>query len=144
MIKEWLHELWEYRELFYFLVWRDIKIRYKQTILGAAWAVIQPFFTMVVFTLFFGMLAKIPSDEIPYPIFSYSALLPWIYFSGALTNAGNSLITNKDLITKVYFPRVIIPVSSAMSGLVGFAIASVLLLVMMVYYQIQLSWALLF
>lgn len=140
---KWLPELWYYRELFYFLIWRDIKIRYKQTLLGAAWAVIQPFATMIVFTIFFGKLAKIPSDGIPYPIFSYSALLPWIYFSGALTNAGNSLVTNTNLITKVYFPRAIIPASSALSGLVDFAIASVLLFAMMLYYQIPLTWELL-
>ena len=140
---QWLKEYIDYRELFFFLVWRDIKIRYKQTILGASWAVIQPFFTMVVFTLFFGKLAKMPSDGIPYPIFSYSALLPWIYFSGALANAGNSLISNVNLITKIYFPRAIIPASAALSGLVDFAIAFLLLLGMMVYYQIAPTWELL-
>lgn len=143
MKSEWLREFWRYRELFYFLVWRDVKVRYKQTILGAAWAIIQPFFTMIVFTLFFNKLAKMPSDGIPYPIFSYSALLPWTYFSGALTNAGNSLVGNSNLITKVYFPRAIIPASSALSGLVDFGIASVLLLGMMGYYRVQPSWELL-
>ncbi len=139
----WLQEYIEYRELFFFLIWRDIKVRYKQTLLGASWAIIQPFFTMIVFTLLFGKLANMPSDGIPYPIFSYSALLPWIYFSGALTNAGNSLISNVQLISKIYFPRAIIPASSALSGLVDFAIASVLLLGMMMYYGIPLTWKLL-
>lgn len=143
MKNEWIKEFWRYRELFYFLVWRDVKVRYKQTVLGAAWAIIQPFFTMVVFTLFFGKLAKMPSDGIPYPIFSYSALLPWTYFSMALTNSGNSLVGSANLITKVYFPRAIVPASSALSGLVDFAIASVVLLGMMVYYRIQPSLGLL-
>ena len=143
MIKLFIQELYKYRELFFFLVWRDVKVRYKQTLLGAAWAVIQPFFTMIVFTLFFGKLAKMPSDGIPYPIFSYSALLPWTYFSGALTNASNSLVMNKNLITKVYFPRVTIPSAAALSGLVDFSIASLILLAMMVYYKIQPSWELL-
>jgi lipopolysaccharide transport system permease protein len=140
---EWLQEFWRYRELFYFLVWRDVKIRYKQTVLGAAWAIIQPFFIMIIFTLFFGRLAKMPSDGIPYPVFSYSALVPWTYFAGALALAGNSLVGNANLITKVYFPRVTIPASAVLSGLVDFAIASVVLLGMMVYYRIQLSWGLL-
>ena len=133
MKAEWLTELWRYREVFYFLVWRDVKVRYKQTILGGAWAVIQPFFTMLVFTFFFGKLARMPSDGIPYPIFSYSALLPWTYFSGALTFSGNSLINNANLINKVYFPRVAIPTSSVLGGLVDFGVASVVLLGMMVY-----------
>jgi len=140
MKSEWLQEFWHYRELFYFLVWRNVKIRYKQTVLGASWAVIQPFCTMIVFTLFFGRLAKMPSDGIPYPVFSYSALLPWTYFSGALTAAGNSLVGNSNLITKVYFPRATIPTSAALSGLVDFGIASIVLLGMMAYYRIPLSW----
>ncbi|MCZ6678467.1 MAG: ABC transporter permease [Candidatus Poribacteria bacterium] len=139
MKSEWLKEFWRYRELFYFLAWRDVKVRYKQTVLGVAWAVIQPFFTMVVFTIFFGKLAKIPSDGMPYPIFSYCALLPWTYFSGALTNSGNSLVTNADLITKVYFPRVIVPSASVLSGLVDFGIATIILFAMIVYYQVQFS-----
>ena len=138
-----LSEFWQYRELFFFFVWRDIKIRYKQTVLGATWAIIQPFFTMVVFTLFFGKLANMPSDGIPYPIFSYSALVPWTYFSGALSLSGNSLISNSNLLTKVYFPRVAIPASSVLSGLVDFGIASLLLIVMMAYYHIQPGWGLL-
>ena len=140
---EWLREIWQYRELFYFLVWRDVKVRYKQTVLGAAWAVIQPFFTMIVFTIFFQKLAKMPSDGIPYPIFSYSALVPWTYFHMAVTNAGNSLVANSNLLTKVYFPRAAIPASSAFSGIVDFAIASVVLLGIMFYYHYPPTWTML-
>ena len=129
-----LGELWRYRELIYFLIWRDIKVRYKQTILGAAWAIIQPFFTMVVFSIFFGELAKIPSDDIPYPIFSYTALLPWQLFEGGIRKAGKSLVTGRNLITKVYFPRLAVPISSVISGLVDFALAFVVLLGMMWFY----------
>jgi lipopolysaccharide transport system permease protein len=129
-----LRDLWNYRELLYFLTWRDIKVRYKQTILGAAWSVLQPFFTMVVFSIFFGQLAKVPSDGIPYPIFSYCALLPWSYFSGALDRASNSLVGSSHLITKVYFPRLAIPISAVTAGLVDFGIAFVVLLGMMIYY----------
>ncbi|NLI80095.1 MAG: ABC transporter permease [Deltaproteobacteria bacterium] len=143
MRAEVLREFWDYRELFFFLVWKDVKVRYKQTLLGASWAVIQPFFTMVVFTLFFGKLANMPSDGIPYPIFSYSALVPWTYFSGALSLAGNSLVNNTNLLTKVYFPRVAIPASAVMCGLVDFLIAFTVLLAMMVYYGMPLRWDLL-
>lgn len=143
MALESLHEFWRYRELFYFFVWRNVKIRYKQTILGAAWAVIQPLFTMIIFTVFFRQLANMPSDGIPYPIFSYSALLPWTYFATALTIAGNSVVTDRELITKVYFPRLTIPASSVFSGLVDFAIASVVLLGLMVYYRVTPSVGLL-
>jgi len=131
-----LIELWRYRELIYFLIWRDIKVRYKQTILGAAWAIIQPFFTMVVFTIFFGKLAKVPSDNVPYPIFSYTALLPWGLFTKALSDAGRSLISHRAMITKVYFPRLVIPIASVVSGVVDFAIAFAVLVGMMVYYQV--------
>jgi lipopolysaccharide transport system permease protein len=131
-----LRHLWEYRELLYFLTWRDIKVRYKQTALGAAWAVIQPFFTMVVFSLFFGRLAKVPSDGIPYPIFSYAALVPWTFFAQGLNQSSNSLVGNAHLISKVYFPRLVIPISSVLSGLVDFGIAFVVLLGMMVFYGI--------
>ena len=131
-----LRDLWEYRELLYFLTWRDIKVRYKQTALGAAWAVIQPFFTMVVFSLFFGRLAGVPSDGIPYPIFAYSALLPWSYFAGALDRAGNSLVGSANLITKVYFPRLVIPLSAVLAGLLDFAIAFLVLIGMMLFYGI--------
>jgi lipopolysaccharide transport system permease protein len=130
-------ELWAYRELFYFLIWRDIKVRYKQTALGAAWAVIQPFFTMVVFSLFFGKLAEVPSDGIPYPIFSYTALLPWTFFANGLTQASNSVVASANLITKVYFPRLIIPLARILSGLLDFAIAFVVLLGMMLFYNIR-------
>ena len=131
-----LRDLWEYRELLYFLTWRDIKVRYTQTVLGATWAVLQPLFTMVVFSVFFGTLAKVPSDGIPYPIFAYSALLPWQLFAQAMTRSGNSLVANQHLITKVYFPRLIIPISAVLAGLVDFAIAFVVLLGMMFYYGI--------
>jgi homopolymeric O-antigen transport system permease protein len=131
-----LKELWEYRELLYFLVWRDIKVRYKQTVLGAAWAILQPFLTMVVFSIFFGKLAKIPSDGMPYPVFTFCALLPWQLFANALTASGNSLVSNQGLITKVYFPRLVIPISAVLAGLVDFCISFVVLLVMMFYYGI--------
>ena len=131
-----LGELWEYRELFYFLTWRDIKVRYKQTVLGAAWAIIQPFFTMVVFSLFFGKLAKVPSDGIPYPIFAYTALVPWTFFANGLTQSSNSLVGNANLIKKVYFPRLVIPISSVISGTFDFILAFVVLLGMMFYYGI--------
>lgn len=131
-----LAAIWEYRELLYFLIWRDIKVRYKQTVLGAAWAIIQPFLTMVVFSIFFGQLAKIPSDGLPYPIFAYCALLPWQLFSHALIESGNSLVGNQNLITKVYFPRLVIPLAAVLAGLVDFAIAFLVLLGMMAYYGI--------
>jgi lipopolysaccharide transport system permease protein len=127
-------ELWEYRELLYFLTWRDIKVRYKQTILGASWAVIQPFFMMVVFSLFFGKLAKMPSDGIPYPIFAYAALVPWMFFANALTQASNSLITSANLLKKVYFPRLVIPIASVISGAVDFVLAFAVLIGMMLYF----------
>lgn len=138
-----LKELWEYRELLYFLTWRDIKVRYKQTVLGAAWAIIQPFFTMVVFSIFFGYLAKVPSNGLPYPIFAYCALLPWQLFAHSLTESSNSLVANERLITKVYFPRLVIPISAVLAGLVDFAIAFVILLVMMFYYGIAPTMAIL-
>jgi lipopolysaccharide transport system permease protein len=131
-----LNELWHYRELLYFLTWRDIKVRYKQTVLGAAWAIIQPFFTMVVFSLFFGKLAKVPSDGIPYPIFAYTALVPWTFFANGLTQSSNSLVGNANLIKKVYFPRLVIPISSVISGTFDFILAFVVLLGMMLYYGI--------
>jgi lipopolysaccharide transport system permease protein len=134
-----LHELWEYRELFYFLVWRDIKVRYKQTVLGAAWAIIQPFFTMVVFSVFFGHLAKIPSDGIPYPIFSYAALVPWTFFANGLRLASTSLVTSANLIKKVYFPRLAIPIAAVLPGAVDFVLAFLILLGMMLYYGVMPS-----
>src|SRR5438552_1645126 len=136
-----LKELWEYRELLYFLTWRDVKVRYKQTVLGAAWAIIQPFFMMVVFSLFFGRLARVPSDGIPYPVFAYCALLPWQLFAHALSESSNSLVANERLITKVYFPRLCVPISAVLGGLIDFAIAFVILLLMMFYYGIRPTWA---
>ena len=134
-------ELWEYRELLYFLTWRDIKVRYKQTALGAAWAIIQPVFMMVVFSLFFGRLAKVPSDGIPYPVFAFCALLPWQLFAHALTESSNSLVGNQNLITKVYFPRLVVPISAVLGGLLDFLIAFVILLGLMLYYGIVPGWA---
>jgi lipopolysaccharide transport system permease protein len=131
-----LHELWEYRELLYFLVWRDVKVRYKQTVLGAAWAVIQPFMAMVVFSIFFGKLAKMPSDGIPYPLFAYSALVPWSFFANGLSQSSNSLVGSAHLITKVYFPRLVVPISSVISGIVDFVLAFVVLLGMMFYFGV--------
>lgn len=131
-----LRALWEYRQLLYFLTWRDVKVRYKQTVLGAAWAILQPFLTMVVFSLFFGRLAGVPSDGIPYPIFAYCALLPWNFFAGALDRAGNSLVGSANLLTKVYFPRLVIPLSATLAGLLDFAIAFVVLIGMMLFYGI--------
>jgi lipopolysaccharide transport system permease protein len=136
-------ELWEYRELLYFLVWRDIKVRYKQTALGAAWAVLQPVLTMLVFTVFFGRLAKVPSDGIPYPVFVYAALLPWQLFAFALTESANSLVGNQNLIKKVYFPRLVVPLASVLAGLVDFGIAFLVLLALMLYYGIVPSFAIL-
>jgi len=115
-------ELWEYRELVYFLIWRDIKVRYKQTLLGASWAIIQPFLTMVVFSLFFGKLAKVPSDGLPYPIFAYAALVPWTFFANCLAGSSNSMVASANLVKKVYFPRISIPISSVLAGGVDFIV----------------------
>ncbi len=130
-----LRELWEYRELMYFFMWRDIKIRYKQTIMGVSWAIIQPFFTMVIFSLFFGRLAKVPSDGLPYPIFSYAALVPWTFFANALVQASNSLVANANMVKKIYFPRLTVPVATVLSGAVDFSLAFIVLLGMMLYYS---------
>jgi lipopolysaccharide transport system permease protein len=130
-------ELWEYRELVYFFVWRDIKVRYKQTAVGAAWAVLQPLLTMVVFSLFFGRLAHIPSEGLPYAVFYYTALLPWMYFAASLQNTTVTIVENQRLITKVYFPRLALPLSSVLSGLVDFGISFLMLLAIMVYYGIR-------
>ena len=131
-----LPELWAYRDLIYFFVWRDIKVRYKQTAIGAAWAILQPVLTMLVFSLFFGRLAKIPSQGLPYPIFYYCALLPWMYFSTAMQAATNIVVENQRVITKIYFPRVVLPIASVMAGLVDFAISFGVFLVLMAYYRI--------
>ena len=130
-----LRELWEYRELLYFLTWREVKVRYKQTALGAAWAIIQPLFTMLIFSLFFGKLAKVPSDGIPYPLFCLAGLVPWTFFANGLSQASNSLVTSSNLISKVYFPRLTLPVSAVISGAIDFAISFVLLVGMMAYYR---------
>ncbi|HOJ01788.1 MAG TPA: ABC transporter permease [Anaerolineaceae bacterium] len=132
-----LKDLWNYRELIYFFTWRDLKVRYKQTLLGASWAILQPVLTMVVFSIFFGGLAKVPSDGVPYPIFSYTALLPWTLFSKALQDASRSLVSSANIISKVYFPRLILPLSSTLAGLVDFLIAFAVLLLMMVFYGIK-------
>ena len=138
-----LGELWQYRELLFFLAWRDVKVRYKQAVLGIAWAIIQPLMTVVIFSVVFGQLANLPSEGIPYPVFSYAALLPWQLFSGALTRSGSSLVGNATLLTKVYFPRLIIPLSASMSGLIDFSISFVVLLGLMLYYGILPTWAIL-
>ncbi len=129
-----LRDLWQYRELLYVLTWRDIKVRYKQTVIGAAWAIIQPFFTMVVFSIFFGRLAQMPSGGVPYPIFAYSALVPWTYFANALAQASNSVVQHEHIITKIYFPRLTLPLASVLGGLPDFAIAFAVLLGMMWFY----------
>jgi lipopolysaccharide transport system permease protein len=129
-----LHELWAYRELLYFLIWRDVKVRYKQTVLGAAWAIIQPFCTMVVFSLLFGRLANIPSDGVPYPVFSYTALVPWTFFANGLSKASTSLVLNANLIKKVYFPRLAVPIASVLAGIVDFILAFAVLVGMLLYY----------
>jgi len=138
-----LKSLWEYRELLYFLTWRDIKVRYKQTVIGAGWAILQPFFTMIVFTIFFGKMAKVPSEGVPYPIFSYAGLLLWAYFSGAVTNSSNSLVGSANLITKIYFPRLIMPLSSSFAGILDYFIALSILILMMFFYHITVSPSLL-
>ncbi len=129
-------EMWRYRELLYFFVWRDIKIRYKQTILGASWAIIQPLFTMVIFSLFFGKLAQVPSDGIPYPLFSYTALVPWTFFANGVTLASNSLVNNANMIRKIYFPRMSLPIANVLAGLVDFTLAFIVLIGMIIGFSI--------
>src|SRR6266511_118693 len=129
-----LRELWEYRELLFFFGWRDIKVRYRQTVMGALWAIIQPFFTMVLFSLFFGRLAKVPSDGLPYPIFSYAALVPWTFFATALTQASNSLVLSANTVKKIYFPRLTLPIATVLAGIIDFALAFMVLLGMMLFY----------
>lgn len=136
-----LGELWQYRELLYFFIWRELKVRYKQTVLGAAWAILQPLLTMVVFSVIFGRLAKLPSEGIPYPVFSYVALLPWQLFSRALSDASMSLVNSQQMVTKIYFPRIFLPAASILSSLVDFGIAFVILLGLMFYYGITPTWA---
>ena len=138
-----LKEIWQYRELLLFLVWRDVKVQYKQAILGIAWAILQPLFTMVIFSVIFGRFAKLPSEGIPYPVFSYVALLPWQLFSGALTRSTSSLVGNANLFTKVYFPRLIIPFSATLSGVVDFSVSFTVLLGLMLHYGIAPTWGIL-
>ena len=135
-----LHEVWAYRELLYFLVWRDVKVHYKQTAIGVGWTILQPLLTMVVFTMIFGHFAKVPSDGVPYPVFTYAALLPWNLFSGGLNRCTLSLVGSANLITKIYFPRLIVPVSSVISGTIDFAISFVFLLGIMLWYHVVPSW----
>jgi lipopolysaccharide transport system permease protein len=137
-----LREIWEYRELLYFLTWRDIKVRYKQTAMGAAWAIVQPLFTMLIFTLFFSIFVGVPSDGIPYPVFAYAGLLPWTFFAGAVSNSSMSLIGSAGLITKVYFPRVTIPTATVCAGLVDLIIATVILIGLTLVYGVTLTWSL--
>jgi lipopolysaccharide transport system permease protein len=136
-------ELWAYRELLYFFVWRELKVRYKQTVVGAAWAVLQPFLTMLIFSLFFGKLANLPSGGLPYPVFYYSALLPWMYFAASVQNATNKIVENQNVITKVYFPRLILPISGTVSGLMDFGISFLMFVVIMIYYRIHPGWTIL-
>ena len=138
-----LRDLWVYRELLYFLAWRDIKVRYKQTALGAAWAILQPFLTMLLFSVIFGYLAGLPSEGVPYPIFVFTALIPWQLFAYALTQSSTSLVADQNLITKIYFPRLVIPLSSVIAGLLDFAIALVFLLAMMVLFRVPATWRIL-
>jgi lipopolysaccharide transport system permease protein len=138
-----LSELWRYRELLYFLTLRDVKLRYKQTLLGAAWAIIQPLCAMLLFTLVFGRLARLPSDNIPYPIFAYAGLVPWTFFANAITNGANSLVGSTSLVTKVYFPRMIIPAAPVLAGLADLAIALLLFVPLLIYYRIAVTWHLL-
>jgi lipopolysaccharide transport system permease protein len=133
-----LAEIWSRKELLYFLAWREVKVRYKQTLLGASWALLQPLFTMIIFTLFFGRLAKIPSDGIPYPVFAFTALVPWMLFSNGLTLASNSLVNNAQLVTKIYFPRILVPMAAVLGGIVDFLLAFTLLIAMVYWYGIRL------
>jgi lipopolysaccharide transport system permease protein len=139
-----LADVWVYRELLYFLTWRDIKVRYKQTVIGAAWAIIQPFFTMVVFSIFFGRLAKIPSDGVPYPVFAYAALVPWTFFANGLSASADSVVSSANLIKKVYFPRLAVPIAGVIAGAVDFVLAFAVLLGMMLYFGIVPTWKIVF
>jgi len=138
-----LRDLWAYRELFYFLIWRDLKVRYKQTVLGVAWVIMQPLLMTITFTVFLGMLARVPSDRIPYPLFVYAGLMPWTFFSNAILNSGNSIVGNAHLITKVYFPRMIVPAAAIGARLVDFGIAFIILVGLMFYYRVAVTWSIL-
>ena len=135
-----LRDIWKYRELFYFLTWRDVKVRYKQTLIGGLWAILQPLMTMVIFTVIFGRFVKIPSDGLPYPIFAYAAILPWTYFAQALSRSGTSLVNDSNLITKVYFPRLMMPLASAIVPVVDFLLSFLILLGLIVWYGIGFTW----
>jgi lipopolysaccharide transport system permease protein len=143
-----LRELWEFRELLFFFAWRDIKVRYRQTVMGVLWAIIQPFFTMVIFSLFFGRLANIPSDGLPYPVFSFAALVPWTFFANALAQASNSLVVNANMVKKIYFPRLALPIATVLAGVIDFVLAFIVLLGIMLYYglvpTINIIWLPLF
>ncbi len=134
-----LGDIWQRRELLYFLTWREVKVRYKQTLLGASWALLQPLFTMVIFSLFFGRLAKVPSDGVPYPVFAFIALVPWMFFSNGLTQSANSLVNNSQLITKIYFPRLLVPTAAVMGGVIDFCLAFCLLIVMILWYRLSIQ-----
>lgn len=138
-----LKDLWDYRELIYFLTWRDLKVRYKQTVLGFTWVILQPLINMVVFTILFGQLLKVPTDGIPYPIFSFAALLPWLYFAGSLTRSSTTLVGSANLISKVFFPRMVIPIAGVLSGIVDFLVSLIVLIGMMLFYKIIPTWNLL-
>ena len=141
--KQYSHDIWKYRELFYFLAWRDILVRYKQTFIGVAWALIRPFLTMVVFTIVFGNIAKLPSEGVPYPILVFSAMLPWQFFSNSLSECSNSLISNSNLISKIYFPRLIVPTSAVVVSFVDFLVSGMILLGLMAWYNFVPSWRIL-
>jgi lipopolysaccharide transport system permease protein len=136
-----LREIWQYWQLLYFLIWREVKVRYKQTVIGASWAILQPLITMVILTIIFGKFAKIPSDGLPYPVFSYTALLPWVFFAQALTRSGASLVSSANLVTKVYFPRLIIPIAAALAPIVDFLVSFLVLIGMMIWYGITPIWS---
>lgn len=138
-----LRELWNYHELLYFLAWRDIKVRYKQTILGVSWAILQPLLMMLLFSLFFGKLAGLPSDGVPYPLFAFAGLLPWTFFASAATTSGNSIVNSSNLITKVYFPRLLVPTAAIVAALLDFAITFIVLGALLVYYRVTLTWSIL-
>src|SRR5665647_1109079 len=142
--KNYWNDLWRFRELFFFLAWRDILVRYKQTAIGLAWSLIRPFLTMIVFTIIFGRLAKLPSEGVPYPILVYAAMLPWQFFATSFTDASNSLLINSNMLTKIYFPRLIIPVSTVIVNLIDFLISFIILIGLMIWYHFTPSWPILF
>lgn len=142
--RRYLRELWASRDILYLLIWREVAVRYKQTIFGVAWAIMQPLFAMIIFSVCFGVVVKVPSDGLPYPLFAYAGLVPWTFFANVVTNGGNSLILNPNLVTKVYFPRMIIPGAAVGAGLVDFGVAFILLLGLMVFYGVGFGWGVLF